>query len=462
MTETHQTDYLIVGAGLTGLTLAFYLNKAGKKVMLVEKNPRTGGVIQTLTENGFTYESGPNTGVLSTPELVELFGELKEKCELEIANEAAKQRWIWKNERWHALPSGLGSAVSTPLFTMKDKFRILGEPFRKAGNNPDETVADLVIRRMGRSFLDYAVDPFISGIYAGDPGSLVTRFALPKLYRLEQDYGSFIKGAFKKRKEPKDPREKFVTKDVFSVKNGLSRLTDAMTDAIGTDRVITDCSEVSLHPSETGFLCSVKKKDATRILIESKFAITTTGGYTLPKILPFLSDEQLEPITRLKYARVIQAVAGYKNWTGIGLNAFGGLVPGKEKRNVLGILFPSSIFKGRAPEKGALLSVFLGGIKKPELYDLSDREIHEIVLSEISSMLRPENIGPDMLHIFRYPHAIPQYEKSTQERIDCIVGIEKAWPGLLLAGNIRNGIGIADRVKQGRIIADALISKEHG
>lgn len=461
MEQKQQTTYLVIGAGLTGLTLGFYLKKAGREVMLVDKNPQTGGVIQTRTENGFTYETGPNTGVLSTPELVELFDDLGDKCNPEIANQAAKQRWIWKGDRWHALPSGLIGGVTTPLFSMKDKLRILGEPFRKAGTDPYESVAQLVIRRMGRSFLDYAVDPFISGIYAGDPDNLVTRFALPKLHRLEQNYGSFIGGAIKKRKEPKDPREEKATKDVFSVKGGLANLTGAMTEYIGHENIITGADAVTVHPSENGFLCSVKNDGQKQVLIEAGKVITTVGAFALPELLPFLDADLLSPVTQLRYARVIQAVAGYKKWSGIPLQAFGGLVPGKEKRDVLGILFPSAIFEERAPEGGALLSVFLGGMKKPELYELPDEEIRKLVLHEIHEMMQ-EKAAPDMLHVFRYPHAIPQYERSSEERLDRIIRIEKEYPGLLLAGNIRDGIGIADRVKQGRIIADTLTGKSDG
>ncbi|MCF8334171.1 MAG: protoporphyrinogen oxidase, partial [Bacteroidales bacterium] len=149
-------DAVIIGAGLTGLTAAFYLNKKGKKVKVIEKQPVAGGVIQTHRKNGFVFESGPNTGVLSNPEAAELLEDLDGKCKLEIADETAKRRWVWKGDDWHELPSGLVKGVKTPLFSMKDKLRIVGEPFRKPGENPDETLDEMVKRRMGKSFLNYA------------------------------------------------------------------------------------------------------------------------------------------------------------------------------------------------------------------------------------------------------------------------------------------------------------------
>ena len=170
----------IIGAGLTGLTVAFYLKKKGVNFQVFEKSDKIGGVIQTVEKDGFIYENGPSTGVLGHPEAADLIEELGNACELEIANADAKYRWIWKGDRWHALPSGLWGGISTPLFSWYDKFRILGEPFRKPGTNPNETLAQLVRRRMGESFLKYAIDPFIIGVYSGDPAKLVVKYALPK------------------------------------------------------------------------------------------------------------------------------------------------------------------------------------------------------------------------------------------------------------------------------------------
>lgn len=245
--DTEKYDIIIAGAGLTGLTLAYYLKKQGRSPLVIEKADRPGGVIQTQTENGFTFESGPNTGVLSNREIALLFGELRSHCTLETGQSGAAKRYIMKNGRWQALPSGLFSAITTPLFTLKDKFRILGEPFRKPGTDPDESVADLVKRRLGKSFLDYAVDPFISGIYAGDPSRLVTRYALPKLYALEQNYGSFIMGSVKKAREKKSEDDKKATKEVFSVKGGLGNLIAALEKEIGRGRIICGVHDLKVQ-----------------------------------------------------------------------------------------------------------------------------------------------------------------------------------------------------------------------
>ena len=450
------TEITIVGAGLTGLTLAWYLKRAGKKVLLIDKNSRPGGVIETVREDGFVFEKGPNTGVIGTPEIFQLFEDLKTQVEVEVPDENGKKRWIWKAGKWHALPSGL-NGLTTPLFTFKDKLRILGEPFRKPGANPDEVLSDMVVRRLGRSFLDYAVDPFISGIYAGDPNRLVTRYALPKLYNLEQKYGGFIKGALKKQKEPKTELEKRVTKEVFSIKGGLGNMVEALSELVGRENLFLRAGQLLVKPEEDGFECSFEM-DNQSIAIRSQKVITTCSGKVLPALLPFIPDDLMHDASNAVYAKVVQVAMGYKKWDGVKLEAFGGLVPTKEKRNILGALFLSSLFKGRAPEGGALLSVFLGGIKKPEFFEKPDEVIKQMVLSEIEQILGSKQ-RPDLLRVFRYEQAIPQYEQTTGQRLEAVTRIQQQFPGLIIAGNLRDGIGMADRVKQGRQIANQIIQE---
>lgn len=442
-------DILIVGAGLTGLTAGFYITKQGKTVAIVEKQNRVGGQIQTFEEDGFIFEKGPNTGVISYPEVAELFQDLATLCSLETAREESKRRLIWKGNRFHEIPSSLLGGVTTPLFSLFDKFRLLGEPFRKKGNNPNESVAQLTRRRMGNSFLDYAVDPFLSGVYAGNPEKLITRYALPKLYNLEQEYGGFIKGAMAKAKIPKSDRDKLATKKVFSATNGLEQLPKAMAKRIGLENIFTGADKLRITPGSDVWDISFTTK-GEELKLQAKQVITTTGAYALQELLPFIDSHLMDKITCLEYAPVVQISVGIKDTKGLSFNAFGGLVPSKENREVLGILYPSACFEGRAPKGGALFSFFIGGVKHHELTTLSDEELEALVIRNFHSMLKfPTDIKPDMIKIFRHKKAIPQYELSSGDRFEAIRLIENKYPTLTLAGNIIGGIGMSDRIRQG-------------
>ena len=435
----------IIGAGITGLTTAFYLKKAGVSYTIFEKSNKIGGVMQSKTDGPFLYETGPNSGVISHAEMADLFDDLQGKCELELANDASEKRLIWKKDNWHPLPAGLISAVTTPLFKFTDKLRVLGEPFRKKGDNPNEDLASLVKRRLGKSFLDYAIDPFILGIYAGDPSYIVPKYALPKLYNLEQNYGSFIGGAIKKGKEPKTENDKKANRKIFSTKGGLSKLISALADEIGKENILT---ETKVEVLDNSFILKVngEKEQFTDVI----FTGTSTK---LSNLMPFLKKDLLKPIESLKYAKVVEASIGFKKWQGRKLDAFGGLVPYREDKNILGVLFMSSLFENRAPEGGALFTIFSGGMRKAYLTELPEFELKTRIANDFKEMMGLKEFKPDLFELNYYNQAIAQYGSDSETRLANISQIEKENLGLFLAGSMRDGVGIADRVKQGKNLA---------
>lgn len=464
---------IVIGAGITGLSTAINLRKEGLDVHILEQKSRIGGQIASFKEGEFVFESGPNTGVVNCPEVIDLF-ELSD-TELLTPNPNVKKRLIWKDKRFHQLPSNMYQGFTTPLFTWKDKFRILGEPWRKRGENPDESVADLVRRRLGKSFLDYAVNPFLSGVYAGNAETLITRYALPKLYNLEQDYGSFIGGAIKKGREPKSERDKKVTKEIFSAPGGLQTLTDNIAHKLGRESFTLGTKDCHIWPinkqenckdtqgnkqaamASPKWLISYITKSQTHY-ISADYVVTTTGAYALKTLLPFINKEAIESFNSLRYAPVMQVAISISDIKGHSPLSYGGLIPSHSGEYTLGILFPSSCYLGKAPNEGALFTAFLGGVHHPEVLKMSDKQIEQIIYHDIYEMLSlPKEITIDALHIFRHDKAIPQYEINSGERFEFIHQLEDNYQGLYLGGNMIDGIGLADRIKQGTIIAKKII-----
>ena len=450
------TDVVVLGAGLTGLTTAHYLKKANKNFIVLEKQNRIGGVIQTSKENGFLFENGPNTGVVGNTTVVELFDELEKTGygKAELGGKNVNKRFILKNGKWECMPLGPKDAILTPLFTLKDKFRILAEPFRPAGKNPHENLASFVKRRMGESFLNYAIDPFIGGVYAGDPNFLVPKYALPKLYNLEQKYGSLIGGTVKKGfKEKKTEEEKKVSRKTFSFENGLASLTNGLYESAGKENFIVGAENIEVQHSENGYTVSYQNASGEKFIIETKNVISTLGAYALDKTLPFIDKTEMAKIDSLLYTKVIEVAIGFNHWYGDKLDGFGGLIPSIEQRDILGVLYMSSLFENRAPEKGALLSVFLGGVRRQDVMLLNDEGIRNVVEKELKSIMGLKRFNPDLFKIMRHNWAIPQYGAESGLRFATIDKLEKQYPGLQIGGNLRGGIGMADRIKQGKELA---------
>lgn len=447
-------DTVVIGAGITGLTCAFRLKEKGADVAVVECLDRVGGQIHTVREEGFVFESGPNTGVIKYPEVAELFEQLGARCTAEVAPDSSKRRLIWKGNRFHDLPSSPLSALRTPLFTWKDKLRILGEPWRKRGTDPYESVGSLAERRLGKSYADYAVDPFLSGVYAGDPYRLPVRLALPLLYKLEQEHGSFVRGAIAKAKQPKTERDRKATKKVFSAEGGFSNLVDALADAIGRERIVTGANRTRITPHGEGWKVEYEH-EGSPCTIHARKVVTTCAAYALPELLPFIDRETMARLSNLYYAPVVQVGVGIRDTGGHDWKAFGGLVPSCERKDVLGILFPSACFDGRAPQGGASMACFMGGVRHPEVLRKSDEELTRIVNAALHDMLKyPEGKTADVVRIFRHERAIPQYEASTDLRLAAIGQVQQAYPNLVIAGNLRDGIGMGDRIRQACDIAE--------
>ncbi|MDO9154238.1 MAG: protoporphyrinogen oxidase [Paludibacter sp.] len=458
--STQTTDIVVLGSGLTGLTTAYYLQKLNKNFIVLEKQNRIGGVIQSSKENGFLYENGPNTGVVGNTTVVELFEELEKsgKGIAELGGKNVNKRFILKNAKWECMPLGLKDAIMTPLFTLKDKLRILGEPFRPAGKNPHESLASFVKRRMGKSFLDYAIDPFISGVYAGDPNYLIPKYALPKLYNLEQKYGSLIGGTVKKGlREKKTEAEKKVSRKTFSFVDGLGSLTKGLYESAGTDNFILGAENVEVQHSENGYAISYRNESGETVCIQAKNVISTLGAYTLEKTLPFINKNEMSKIDSLIYTKVIEVAVGFDKWDGKKLDGFGGLIPSKEKRDILGVLYMSSLFENRTSENGALISVFLGGVRRQDLMLLNDECVRKVVEKELKDLMKLKDFKPDLFKIMRHNWAIPQYGLESGERFATIEKLEKEYPGLQIGGNLRGGIGMADRIKQGKEMAQKVV-----
>lgn len=437
---------IILGAGLTGLTTAFYLKKAGWQVQILERDRRAGGTILTHREDGFVFESGPNTGLISHPDVKDLLLQLCNDVEIEFLGESAQRRLVWHNCRWHPLPYGLSDSLRTPLFKWNEKLKLLLGSIRNNQYVLDQLSQKTNLRP------NYTVDPYIQAIYSGDFHGLLTK---------KQD-GAYLKSEFDNSRENiknnhsnKDKQNSKNEHQLFFINGGLDNLVKALVKNIGEANFMFGVENITIYPKENRYAVAFKYKEAVHN-DNVPVVISTVGAIELGKIFPFLNNKEKDLISNFSHIHVVQVVAGFNKWRGIPLKAFGGLVPHNEKRDILGVLFPSSFLKERAPKNGALLSVFLGGIHKPQTVDLPNETIEKMVMDELRCMLLIPDEQPDLFRIFRHHYAFPQYNDIPDMRLKTISDIERQFPGLILGGIMRDGVGMAHRIWQGTKIAREL------
>ncbi len=430
----------IIGSGITALARAWQLTQRGHSVTVLESSEQIGGAIRSHREGAYLAEEGPNSIQVNSHE-VDAFLKSIPGLEARVvcASDEAKKRFILRDGQPHAVPMGPLSAITTPLWSLGGKLRVLKEPFVPAIDpEQEESAADFVRRRLGDELYRYAINPLIGGIYAGDPERLSLRYAFPKLYALEQAHGGLIRGALAKMRAARTSDAPKVDKRILSFKDGLAELPQLLATALG-EAVHCGVSIDSIQATEKGWSIEwngVSHNYDQVILTAPAHAMSQLPlEAALKESLGFLDAIDYPPVSVLSLAFKREEVAHP-------LDGFGVLVPECEQRSVLGVLFPSSLFSGRAPEDEVLMTVFIGGERQPELAAPDTDAMLTTVLPELQALLGVSG-SPSFVHHKHWPHAIPQYKLGYGQLLERMDAVERGFPGLQLAGNYRDGISLS-------------------
>ncbi len=434
----------IIGGGITGLTAAFRLQQQGIPATLFETANRVGGVIQTVRDGEYLAECGPNTILETSPLIGEMIADLGLEGRRIYSSEQAEKRYIVRNKRLVSLPGSPLSFLATSLFSFRAKARLMAEPFiRRAPADEEESLAKFVRRRIGREFLDYAINPFVAGVYAGAPETLSVREAFPKLHALEQRYGSLILGQIlgaRARKRERGVSKKNAPK--FSFDQGLGTLTDALGQRlkkqIRTDQAI---SEITRQNDSWSLDQAGEYSGVLLALPAFRMAELQLTCESKPVSLAMLGD--------IHYAPVASVVLGFhRQDVEHSLDGFGALNPEVEQLHSLGTIFSSSLFPGRAPLGQVLLTSYVGGLRAPHLVSKTPDELCGLVMDDLKTVLGV-NGEPTYRHVFVHRRAIPQYDIGYGRFKTFMNDLEKSVSGLFFAGHCRDGVSLMDSIVSG-------------
>jgi protoporphyrinogen/coproporphyrinogen III oxidase len=437
----------IIGGGISGLCVAYRLWKSCVDFVLFEKHAEVGGNIKTNIHNGFLYESGPNS-TLTSPELIDLIEDLGLTSQIAAPRPRARRRFIVRGGRLVALPSGPIGLISTTAFSPATKLSLIKEPFRRNRGDENESAASFFERRLGREVVDYAVDPFISGIYAGDSEKLAIEYAFPRLFEMERDFGSIVMGTIRSSKDKSSSVPKGTPRSL-SFTRGMQTLVDALKAKLGNS-VRTNCGDLKIDRAVDGRIeiTSANGRD----LFEA--VVICTPAYVASDLVDGFDPELARELAGIYYPPVSVVYTGHRQEdVGRKPDGFGFLVPGVEKREILGSLWTSSIFAGRAPEGHHLFTTFIGGSRNPELGHSSEDELMGIAMAELKALMKVTG-EPVFSAVKKWPRAIPQYNIGYGSVIDAIERFREDNPDLFLCGNYYQGISVSDCVKNGRETAN--------
>jgi protoporphyrinogen/coproporphyrinogen III oxidase len=446
---THKV--LIIGGGISGLSAAYYLNKAGIRPTLIEKSPQLGGVIQTSVEQGCVLEGGPDGFMAAKPWAMDLIREVGLADQIIGSNDHSRVTYIIKHGRLVPLPDGLMMMVptkimplvTTSLFSWPAKIRMGFDLLRRPkGPQPDRSVYDFLMDHYGRECIDYLAEPLLAGVYGGDPKQMSVNSVLTRFADIEAKYGSLTRGVLAAPKPPKSTGPKSF---LWTLKNGLGQLIETLRPSAD----IIHGKVETLERSAGGF-----RVRADGDWIEAEQMVLATGAGEAAPVLRSTDRELADLLAAIPYTSSITLALGYRK---VGfdhpLNGHGFLVPKLERKYLMGCTWVGNKFNYRVPDDMVLLRCFIGG----NGLALSDDQLVDTARKELRSLMGIQ-AQPVFHNIARWPNAMAQYTVGHQKRVERIEAILQTMPGLYLAGNAYHGIGIPDCVKMGKEAAARITS----
>ena len=443
----------VVGGGITGLTAAWRLQAQGHSVTVFEQSDRLGGAVSTTINDGWLVENGPNS-LLESLQFDALVADLGLEAERRYAAPAAKNRYLVRGGRLVPVPMAPHKLLATPLFSIRTKLRLFAEPFFRARVRPaDLSLAEFVRDHLGQEIVDYAINPLVAGIYAGDPETLSTKFAFPKLWEIEQTHGSLIRGQIAAMKARRARGEKPGAR-IASFARGLQTLPTALAAQLGAGAIRLRSAVVSVSPGPPWKLVSRHDGLAATEPFDAVVLALPAGALAqLP--LGTSGERPLAALEHIDYPPVASLFLGFRReQVAHPLDGFGALVPEVERRSVLGVLFSSTLFADRAPTGHVALTVYVGGTRQPDLARLAPEILRPRVLADLRDLLGVRG-DPVFAHTTFWAHAIPQYNLGYERFLDAMTETEARHPGLFIGGHVRDGISLANCIAAGQRLAEA-------
>jgi oxygen-dependent protoporphyrinogen oxidase len=444
------TPIAIVGGGISGLSAAYYLSKAGVSSTLIEKRPRLGGVIQTEEIDGCLVEGGPDSFLSAKPWALELIRELGLEGEVIGSNDHLRKTFIRKNGRMIPMPDGLqflvptkiAPIITTPLLGWPTKARMAVEWFRRppAAPRPDCSVAEFVGEHYGQEAVDYLAEPLLAGVYGGTPEALSVSSVLPRFVELEARYGSLSRGLLAER------RAGTAGPTFRTLKRGLGSLIDALGSAIEGSTTIVHGEVEAIERTPGGFRLRVDGEwlEAARVALACE-------SHAAGKLARGLDPALAESLSAIPYSSSTVIAMGFDPRSfARPPEGFGFLVPRRERRRLVACTFMGTKFPFRAPQNKILIRCFITGAE-------DDRTALSSVLDELREMTMLTG-EPLFSRVYRWPQSMAQYTVGHRARVSVIEARLKVNTGVYLAGNGYEGIGIPDCVRMGRRLAEQVTS----
>lgn len=460
-------DLAVVGAGVSGLTLAFWLTRRARRdVVVLEQAPRPGGKLQTQWLDGYCCEWGPQGFLDSGQDTLRLVRELGLEADLQRADGAAGDRFILRDGRLRRVPLSPREFLASDVLSLAGRLRVLLEPLQPRARTGDESVFQFACRRIGREAAEVLVDAMVTGVFAGDARQLSLPATFPRMRDMEATHGSLFRAmlALRRQRRQRAAAGEEVTHaggpagpagTLATLRLGMQQLTDALAAALGP-RLRLACPVTAVQRRAGGFTVHLAGGER---LHARHLALAVPPGAAAALLGDVLDPAALAALREIPSIPIAVVMTGYASPRPFRhpVRGFGFLVPTRERRRILGTIFCSSTFPVQAPKGKTLLRTLLGGARHPHLARLPDDDLLSLVRQELDACLGG-NPQPEMVHIVRHEEAIPQYTLGHASRVAAVQRGAATVPGLYLLGNGYGGVAVNACVAEATQLAARLTS----
>jgi len=469
---------VIIGGGISGLAALYYLSKKLKEkkikadLHLLEKSERFGGQIKTEYVKGFVIDGGSDCFIREKPWALGLCRELGIEGKLVNTRDENNGTFIYRKGKLHPLPEGLMALVpvrflpfiTTGLFSLTGKIRMAVEVFiPRKKDDREETLAEFVTRRSGRELLDMIAEPLIAGIHAGDPDRMSVKSTFPRFLQMEKDHGSLTMATLAARKKMKEMMKKQKNSGApqmsffISFKNGMYEFIETLLKKLKDQKLKTGMDVTGIKKEKSGnYIIGIKGGKE----IKADVVVITTPAYVSAQLLRNISRDMSVSMKKIPYVKTGTITIAYKkkDVEKVLPRAFGFLVPGVEKRNLMAATFTSLKWPGRCPDDFVLIRCFIGGKHNQDLIDKDDETIITIAREELKAILGID-AEPHLTRVFRWIDNMPQYNLGHLELMETIDRETGKNKGLHVTGSAYRGIGIPDCIHNAEITAGKIIEE---
>ncbi len=456
---------VVVGAGVAGLASAYEILRSAKlaglddlSITVLEASAQAGGNIRTDHAEGYTVELGSNGFLDNVPETLELIENIGYSDRIQPSSDSAARRFIFRDGRLHEVPTSPPAFLTSSILSRPGKLRVLFEPFARKAKRDDESVYDFAARRIGREAADVLVSAMVIGIYGGDARRLELASTFPKMREMEIEHGGLFRAMLAKKKVtaesdapagPGGPGGRLT-----SFVGGFETLIKGLCDALGSAQFLTDTRVTQVLID--GPIFRVATEDGRPF--EAEAVVLATPAWDAAGAVRLMDGEMADALDEIQGAPITVVATGYDNESlDADTHGFGFLVPRGHGVRILGCLWTSSVFEGRAPQGKTLLRSMVGGAVDPEAMQMDDDGLVELVSRDLETTMSL-SARPSFVRVYRHRRGIPQYLQGHAERLGLIHRRLADVPGLVLTGNSYEGIAVNSCIKDSLRVASQVLS----